>query len=158
MVGAAHLARDDALGARVPLERAEELARVTSMAGIQTLAQGMLGSVRAELGDVPGGVAGWTLALEGAHAMRDRYGEATTLWHRARTRAHATPPDHAAALADLDTATTLFEEMEARPSLARCLRDRARVLRALDRAADADAAEQGSRAIGAELGLKDFAP
>lgn len=158
MVGAAHLARDDALGAKVPLERSEELARVTSMAGIQTLAQGMLGSVRAELGDVPGGLAGWTLALAGAHAMRDRYGEAITLWHRARTRAHATPPDHAAALADLDTATKLFEEMEARPSLARSLRDRARVLRALGRAADADAADQRSRAIGVELGLKDFAP
>jgi len=47
--------------------------------------------------------------------------------------------------------------MEARPSLARSLRDRARVLRALDRAAEADAADERSRAIALELGLKDFA-
>ncbi len=158
IVGAAHLARDDALGAKMPLERSEELARVTNMAGLQTLSQAMLGSVRAELGDVPAGLVGWTLALEGAHAMRDRYGEAITLWHRARTRAHATPPDHPAALADLDTATKLFEEMEARPSLARALRDRAKILRALGRTAEADEADQRSRAIGVELGLKDFAP
>ena len=158
MVGAAHLARDDALGAKAPLERVEELAHVTSMAVFQTLAGGMLGSVRARLGDVPAGTAGWNLALERARAMHDRYGEAMTLWQRGRTRADATAPDHIAALADLDIASTLFEEMEARPSLARSLRDRARVLRALGRTAEADAADQRSRAIGVELGLKDFAP
>lgn len=158
MAGAAHLARDDAAGAKAPLERGEELAHVSSMAALQTLAEGMLGSVRSRLGDIPGGTAGWDLALEHAHSMRDRYGEAMTLWQRGRTRAQATPPDHPTALADLDAATTLFEEMEARPSLARSLRDHAQTLRALGRAADADAADQRARSIGAELGLKDFAP
>lgn len=156
IAGAAHLARDDAAGAKPPLERGEELAHVSSMAAFQTLAEGMLGSVRARLGDVPAGTAGWNVALERAHAMHDRYGEATTLWQRARTRAQATPPDHAAALADLDTATQLFKDMEARPSFARALRDRAQMLRALERVAEADEADAASRAIGAELGLKDF--
>jgi len=158
IAGAAHLARDDAAGAKLPLERSEELSRVSSMGTFQTLAEGMLGSVRARLGDVPAGIAGWDQALGRAHAMHDRYGEAMTLWQRARTRAQAAPPEHAAALTDLDTATTLFEEMEARPSLARALRDRAQMLRALGRMPDADATEERSRAIGAELGLKDFAP
>jgi len=158
ITGAAHLAQFDAAGAKAPLERGEELAHVSSMAALQTLAEGMLGSVRAQLGDAPAGTAGWNLALEHASAMHDRYGEAMTLWMRGGTRAQATPPDNAAALADLDTATTLFEEMEARPSLARSLRDRAQVLRALGRAADADTADQRSRAIGLDLELKDFAP
>jgi hypothetical protein len=158
MAGIAHLARDDALGAKVPLERGDELAQVSNMQSFRTLAQGMLGAVRTQLGDVPGGVAAWTLALERADAMHDRSGEATTLWQRARTRAWATPPDLAAALADIDAATKLLEEMEARPSVARALRDHAKILRALGRAADADAADQRSRAIGVELGLKDFAP
>jgi hypothetical protein len=35
---------------------------------------------------------------------------------------------------------------------------RARILRALGRVAESDAADRRSRAIGAELGLKDFAP
>ncbi len=47
--------------------------------------------------------------------------------------------------------------MEARPSLARTLRDRAQILRAGGRAAEADAADARSRAIGTELGLTDFA-
>ena len=157
MAGIAHLARDDALGAKVPLERGDELAQVSNMEPFRTLAQGMLGSVRTQLGDGPGGVAAWTLALERAHATHDRSGESMTLWQRARTRAWATPPDHAAALADIDAATKILEEMEARPSLARALRDRAKILRALDRPAEADAADQRSRAIGVELGLKDFA-
>jgi hypothetical protein len=114
--------------------------------------------VRTRLGDIPAGIASWNEALERAGTMHDRYGEAMTLWHRARTRADANPPDHAAAVGDIATAVTLFEQMEARPSVARTLRDRARILRALGRAADADTDDQRSRAIAAELGLKDFAP
>ena len=106
---------------------------------------------------MPAGNAGWDAALERARSMRDRYVEAMTLWQRARARSRATPPDHAAALADLEAATALFEEMEARPSLARSLRDRAQTLRALGHAADADAEEQRARAIATELGLTDFA-
>jgi tetratricopeptide (TPR) repeat protein len=157
MAGVAHLARDDIAGAKAPLERGDELAQVSNMDPFRTLAQGMLGSVRTELGDVPGGLAAWTLALGLAHTMNDRYGEALTLWHRARTRASASPHDHAAALADLDAAIDLLEQMEARPSLARSLRLRAQILRALGRTADADASDVRSRAIGTELGLKDFA-
>ena len=158
MSGIAHLARDDAQGAKVPLERGDELAQVSNMEPFRTLAQGMLGSVRTQLGDGPGGVAAWSLALERAHAMHDRSGESMTLWQRARTRAWATPPDHVSALADIDAATKILEEMETRPSLARALRDRAKILRALGRTAEADAADQRSRAIGVELGLKDFVP
>jgi tetratricopeptide (TPR) repeat protein len=155
--GAAYLASDDDVGAKPPLERGAELAHVSSMAAFQTLAEGMLGSVRARLGDIPAGTAGWNIALERAHAMHDRYGEAMTLWQRARTRARATPPDHGAALADLDAATKLFDEMEARPALARALRDRAQTLRDLGLVSEADTVDERSRSIGAELGLKDFA-
>ena len=156
--GTAHLARNDAAGARAPLERGEELAHISAMGSFQTLAEGMLGSVRARLGDEPAGIVGWNLALERARATQDRFGEATTLWQRAGARSRATPPEYKAALADLDVATRLFEEMEARPTLARALRDRALVLRGLDRVADADAEDARSRALAADLGLKDFAP
>ena len=157
MAGIAHLARDDALGAKAPLERGDELAQVSNMEPFRTLAQGLLGSVRTQLGDIPGGVAAWTVALGRANAMHDIGGEALTLWQRARTRASAAPPDHATALADIDAAIKLLEQMEARPSLARALRLRGQILRALGRTTDADAADQSSRAIGTELGLKDFA-
>jgi len=158
MAGVAHLARDDVLGARSPLERGDELAQVSNMQSMRTLAQAMLGTVRSRLGDSPGGVAAWTLALDRADAMHDLGGEAMTLWQRARTHASATPPDYPAALTDLERATTVLEEMEARPALARSLRDLAHVRRALGRNSEADVADRRARAIGMELGLKDFAP
>lgn len=156
MYGAASLALENATAAKAPLERGNELCMVTNMAPMRTLIQGLLGSVRAQLGDLPGGVEGWDQALAGAHAMGDRYGEAQTLWGRARTLARQPSPDWTAALVDFDRAIELFEAMEARPSLARALHDRARVLRALGRNGEAADADRRSDALARELGLKDL--
>jgi tetratricopeptide (TPR) repeat protein len=158
MAGMGHLARDDAAGAKGPLERGDELAEVSNMAPFRTLTQGMLGSVRSQLGDVPGGIAAWTFALDRAHATHDAGGEAMTLWQRARVEAGGASPDYAAALADVEATITLVEQIETRPMLARALRLRAQILRALGRPAEADADDTRSKAIAAELGLKDFAP
>ncbi len=158
IAGGAHLARQDILGAKAPLERGEELAHIAAMSAFQTLAEGMLGAVHARLGDVPAGDAGWAGALERARATGDRYGEAITLWQRAGARATATPPDLEVALADITTASELLEALEARPSTARVLRDRSKLLRALGRNTDADAIDERSHAIASELGLKDFPP
>jgi hypothetical protein len=158
MYGAARLAMEDATAAKGPLERGNELCMVTNMASMRTLIQGLLGSVRAQLGDLPGGVVGWDQALAGAHAMGDRYGEAQTLWGRARTVARRPSPDWNAALADLDRAVELFAAMEARPSLARALHDRAQALRGAGRTDDAGDAERRSGDLARELGLRDFSP
>ena len=155
-LGQSRLTLEDALGARAPLERGIELSLVTDMAPMRTLAKGMLGSVRARLGDIPAGDAGWNDALGAAHAGGDHFGEAVTLWGRALTRVRQASPDWAAALTDLDTAVGLFEAMEARPSLARTLRDRALALRALGRGGQADEAERRAREIAGQIGLRDF--
>jgi hypothetical protein len=157
MLGSIRLQLEDVLGAKSPLERGLELAAVTSMPAMRTLGQAMAGSVRARLGDKPAGVAEWGEALTAAHAMSDRYGEAVTLWNRGRSRSRQREPDYAAALVDLDAAQALFESMEARPALARVLRDRALTLRALGREGDAEEADRAARALAQELGLKDFA-
>jgi tetratricopeptide (TPR) repeat protein len=156
LLGQSRLILEDALGAKAPLERGLELSMVTEMAPFRTLAKGMLGSVHSELGDQAGGDAGWKDALAAAAAGRDRFGEAVTLWGRARTHARLATPDWLAALRDIDRAIGLFEKMEARPSIARTLRDRSAVLRAMGRTAEAEDAERRSRAIASELGLKDF--
>ena len=158
MLGAASLAREDAPGAKAPLERSDELSRVTNMAPMRTLVQAFLGSVRARLGDLPGGVAAWDEALASARAMTDRYGEAQTLWGRARAYALLPEPDWSAALADLDRAIELFEAMETRPALARALRQRAAARRAVGRDEEATADQVRSLALGSDLGLKDFSP
>jgi tetratricopeptide (TPR) repeat protein len=154
--GAASLALDNATAAKEPLERGNDLCRVTNMAPMQTLIRALLGSVRAQLGDLPGGIAGWDSALEGARSMKDRYGEALTLWGRGRSYARQPTPDFSAALADLDRAIELFEAMEARPSLARALHDRAEALRGLGRGDEAVEVDRRSEELGRELGLRDM--
>jgi len=57
-----------------------------------------------------------------------------TLWQRARTRASATPPDYSSALADLERALPLVEQMEMAVARARATGSRARAS-ALGRAA-----------------------
>jgi tetratricopeptide (TPR) repeat protein len=154
MFGAASLAGEDAPGAKAPLERGDELSLVTNMGAMRTLIQGMLGSTLARLGDMPAGIAGWNAALVAAHEMGDRYGEAQTLWGRGRTYVHQS--EWATALPDLDRAVELFATMEARPALARALRDRAKVLGALGRTEESAADEKRSSELAGELGLKDL--
>jgi len=153
MFGAASLAREDPSMAKPPLERGTELSRVTNMAALRTLTYGLLGSARARLGDVPGGVQDWDEALASAHQMGDRYGEAQTLWGRGRT--HLQNKDWLSALPDLDRAMQLFEAMEARPALARVLHDRAETLRGLGRAAEGDEVDRRSADLWRQLGLRD---
>ena len=156
LLGQSRLILEDALGAKAPLERGLELSLVTEMAPMRTLAKGMLGSVRSRLGDEPAGAAGWSDALASAVSGGDRFGEAVTLWGRARAHLRRERPDWNTSLADLDKALALFEVMEARPSVARVLRDRSEVLRAQGRTAEADAARQRAGEIAAELDLRDF--
>lgn len=153
--GSATMAKDDASSAKLPLQRGDELAMVTNMAPLRTLTKGLLASSYAQLGDLPSGVAGWNEALGAAHGMNDRYGEARVLWSRGRTLALQSPPDWSAALADFENAVRLFEEMEARPALARAQYQRAQALRALGRTAEAEEVEQRALTLGRELGLKD---
>ena len=155
MFGSATMAKDDASSAKIPLERGDELAMVTNMAPFRTLTKGLLASSYAQLGDLATGVAGWDEALAAARGMGDRYGEARVLWARGRSFALQSPPDWTAALADFDQALRLFEEMEARPAVARALYDRARGLRALGRTAEAADVERRAVTLGRELGLKD---
>ena len=149
------MAMDDASAAKLPLERGDELAMITNMAPFRTLTKGLLASSYAQLGDLPTGVAGWNEALGGARAMNDRYGEARVLWARGRTFALHSPPDWTAALGDFENAIRLFEDMEARPALARAMYDRAKALRALGHTAEALEVEQRALTLGRELGLRD---
>ena len=157
-LGTARLAREDVIGARPPVERGHELALVANLAPMRTLLEGMLGTIKARLGDLPAGAAGWDEALRSARTMNDRTAEAVTLWLRARAYPSQPDPSWSLALGDFDAAAALFEAMEARPSLARVLRDRAAALRALGRPGEADASTKRANELAKELGLRDFAP
>ena len=158
LLGSGHLTIDDVTGARAPVYRGLELSLVTNMPPMRTLATAMRGSIRARLGELMSAATDWDEALASARAMGDRYGEAMTLWGRGRTHFYGSSPDPALALKDLDASIALVQQMETRPALARLLRDRAAVLRALGRDAEAAEADRRSREIASEIGLRDFAP
>jgi tetratricopeptide (TPR) repeat protein len=155
MFGSASMAKDDASAAKAPLQRGDELAAGTNMAPFRTLTKGLLASSLAQLGDMPRGVAGWNEALANARGMHDRYGEARVLWARGHSHLLQSPPDCEAALADFELSATLFEEMEARPALARVQIDQAKALRNLGHEAEAADIEQRALSLGRKLGLKD---
>lgn len=157
MFGAATLGKDDAAAAKPPLERGSELAAVTNMAPFRTLTKGLLASSVAQLGDLPAGVAGWDEALENARGMHDRYGEARVLWARGHSYLLQTPPDCEAALVDFELSAKLFEDMEARPALARVLLDQSKALRNMRRTGEADEVEDRAVTLGRQLGLKESA-
>src|SRR5262249_55736007 len=123
----------------------------------RTLTKGFLASTYAQLGDLDRGVVGWNEALDNARGMRDRYGEARVLWARGHSYLLQTPPDCEAALADFELSAKLFEEMEARPSLARVLLDQSKTLTNLGRPDESASVAARAVALGQELGLKDFA-
>jgi tetratricopeptide (TPR) repeat protein len=154
--GAASVALDNPGPAKDPLERGRDLSRLTAMTPMRTLIQGFLGAVRARLGDVGGGISDWNAALDNARSIGDRFGEAHTLWARARAQEREERPGWTDALSDLDRALALFEGMEAKPAVARVLHDCARALRALGREQEASVAEERSTALASELGLKDL--
>jgi tetratricopeptide (TPR) repeat protein len=156
MLGVARLQVEDVIGAKVPVERGFELSLVTNMAPMRTITRGLLGAIHGRLGDLPTADIDWNDALAAARGMGDTYGEAVTLWNRGRTHARQAAPDPTAALQDFDAAATLFDKMEARPALARVLRDRAQTLGDLGRVAEADEAARRSRTLARELGLNDF--
>jgi hypothetical protein len=155
MYGSATMAKDDASAAQAPLARGDELATLTNMAPFRTLTKGLLASSFAQLGDMPRGVEGWNESLEGARRMSDRYGEARVLWARGHSHLLQTPPDCEAALADFELAAQLFEEMEARPALARVMYDQSKALSNMGRTTEADDLEHRALALGRELGLRD---
>jgi hypothetical protein len=153
--GAAASAMEKLPNAKPALERGSELCRMTNMAPFQTLTRALLGSARAELGDLPGGVADWDEALAAAKTMNDRWGEAQTLRGRALSLAKQSNPDWTAVLVDIESALRLLEAMGARPSVARVGHERADVLRHLGRNDEADVLDRAAKAQARELGLLD---
>ncbi|HVH63476.1 MAG TPA: hypothetical protein VNA65_07740 [Candidatus Dormibacteraeota bacterium] len=156
MFGAASVRKDDPVAAKAPLERGRDLSLVTNMAPMRTLIHGFLGNVKAQLGDLPGGIADWDTALASAGETGDRFGEAHTFWARARAYARGTEPEWEAALQDFDRAIALFEAIGAKPSLARALHDRATALNALGRLDAAAESDQRATELGTQLGLRDM--
>ena len=143
--------------ARDPFARSIQIAAadVGASGQLTALSQAGLASATARLGDPRGATEGWDASLAAMRKYGDRFGEAAIIFRRAATLAQGSPSDWTSILADLASAIGLFEEMETRPALSRALRVYGDALTRAGRADEGRAALQRSRAIAAELGLRD---
>lgn len=105
------------------LERSTEIAEFCDVADIENLSRAWLSTVRAQLGEEQAVLPRLDASLAKATQMGDRLGQGEILRQRAIARARMAGPDWDAIKADFDASIAIFEQIEARPSLARALRD-----------------------------------
>ena len=156
-LGDGRLRLGEAALARDPFARSIQMAAIDvgSSGQLTALAQAGLASASARLGDPRGATEGWEASLAATRTYGDRFGEAAIVFRRAATLAQSSPSEWPPILADLEMAIGLFEEMETLPALSRALRVYGDALTEAGRTEEGRAALERSRAIAAELGLRD---
>lgn len=123
--------------ARATLQRGTDLALVVDRMVWRPTLQAWLGTSATALGDLAAAEGTWDDALATVRSIGNRVGEAGILWKRAEASAQV--GDHAGALADFASSAAIFEDLGARPNLARVLRGWGETLRVAGRLADSDA-------------------
>lgn len=137
--------------ARRTLQRGTDLALIVDRKFWRPSLQAWLGTSAAAIGDHDTAAGTWEEALETAHSIDNRYGEAGILWKRAE--AAVTRGEPSAALADFAASAAILEEFGARPSLARVLRGWGEALVALGKA-EGEANLRRALALFEEMGLE----
>jgi tetratricopeptide (TPR) repeat protein len=155
VLGGAQVAAGHGLDAKPTLERSVELARQGFMAPMLPRANVYLASARAQLGEAGSTEAGYLAAIEALTAAGNRYGLAEAQVHLGMMLASRTDDDLEGALSSLDASRSIFEELGARPDLARTERSRGMVLGRLGRTEEADAALGVAAALATEMDLHD---
>lgn len=156
LLGMARLRADEVGAAKPPLLRGQELARIVGIPIMGNAARAGLSVVDSRMGETGTAQSRLGDVITDARAMGDRYLEGHALWERGLGEERSPAPDHDKAFADIAAAAALFEEIEARPSLARTLRDQARVLASAGRVEEATTIADRATALARELGLRDM--
>lgn len=112
------------------LERSGELATYCDAFGLVNLSQAWVSTARSQLGDLGGAHAGWASALHEAERMGDRLTAGEIRRQRANALVDQPSPDWDRVTADYEESIRVFEDVGARPYLARALRDYGLALRA----------------------------
>lgn len=119
------------------LEKSEELATFCDMGVIANLSAAYLSAARCQTGDRATALSGFDRALRKARKMRDPLGEGEIHRQRALATCGGSAEERDAAWADFVAAEAIFERVEARPYLARTLRDHGEALLEAGRAGEA---------------------
>lgn len=158
ILGDGRIRLGEAALAKPALERSSQLAAALNVAVLRNHSVAWLSFASARLGDLAAALGGWGETLRVARGMGDRFGEASVLRQRAVSGAGGPSPDWGAVFADFADAIRLFEELAARPALARTLREHARALSSAGRADEAAAAAKRADALFAALRISEPEP
>ncbi len=155
VLGDAYMRQGNFDGAKIVFERGNEVANTIEQKIFRPSIAAYMRSNAASLGDFGPNARSFDEALGEARSIGDHWGEANVIWQRAETEAKTDPSAHDAEqmLADYDAATAAFEQMGARPFVARVLRDWGHALRSLDRADDGDEKLRRALTLLEELGI-----
>jgi len=140
--------------AKIAFERGSTIADVTEQKIFRPSITAYLRATAASLGDFSLGGRTFDEALEEARSVGDRWGETHVIWKRADTEAQNADGDVGQMLADYETAAANFEAMEARPFLARALRDWGDALARLGRGDEARDKRQRAFALFEQMGIQ----
>lgn len=116
--------------AKIAFDRGSEVANAIEQRIFRPSIAAYTRSNSASMGDFGPNARTFDEAVAEARSVGDRWGETNVIWKRAETEAKKPDGDHQQMLADFATAAAGFEEMGARPFLARVLRDWGQALRA----------------------------
>jgi tetratricopeptide (TPR) repeat protein len=140
--------------AKIAFERGSEVANAIEQRVFSPSITAYMRANAASMGDFGPRARSFDEALAEARMINDRWGEANVIWKRAITERRKADGDVDQMLADFATAAGAFDDMGARPFVARVSRDWGEALLALGRREDA--AEQLNRAATLlhELGIE----
>lgn len=138
VLGDAYMRQGKFESAKIAFERGSEVAETFQEHVFRPSISAYMRSNAAYMGDFGPRVGSFDEALGQAREGGDRWGEANVIWKRAATEAARSDGNREQMLADFASAADDFEDMGARPHLARTLRDWGMALRAQGETADGD--------------------
>jgi tetratricopeptide (TPR) repeat protein len=140
--------------AKIAFERGNEVANAIQQRQFRPSITAYMRSNAAHMGEFGPNAGTFEEALTEAQELGDRWGEANVIWQRADTEAkHGAGANADRMLADYATAAAEFEDMGARPFLARALRGWGNALRSLGRFDEGDEKLRRALELFDELGI-----
>jgi tetratricopeptide (TPR) repeat protein len=155
VLGDAYMRQGKFGDAKIAFERGNEVANAIQQRQFRPSITAYMRSNAAHMGEFGPNTGSFAEALTEAHDLGDRWGEANVIWKRADTEArHGPEADSGQIMADYATASAEFEDMGARPFLARVLRAWGNALRVLGRFDEGDEKLRRALQLFDELGIQ----
>jgi hypothetical protein len=155
VLGDAYMRQGQFGAAKIAFDRSGEIAQVTEQRIFKPSISAYLRSLGASMGEYGLGGHSFEEGLAEAREIGDLWGEATIIWKRAETefKKPADKRDQVQMLADYATAAKSFEDMGARPFVARVTRDWGHALLELGQTEDGRAKLRAARDLMVDLGI-----